>query len=678
MTVTFPAFLGVSVILPRHVRCMALAENTLGSAMHLPFRDILLVPPYLATLTVLMRIPAEKIEEIRTANDIVDVISQHVRLKKRGKNFVGLCPFHQEKTPSFTVSSEKQVFHCFGCSKGGNVFTFVMEFEKVSFTEAVRSLAEKAGIVISYTEADQEQQNEIESLYNVCRFAGLHFYTNLTKTDEGRGALEYFHQRGFSDDTIRTFGLGYSLHSWDGFLNRAKEEGLQREDLQKAGLIRVREDGTDYDYFRGRAMFPIFTTTGRVVGFGARKLRDDDPLGKYINSPETPIYNKSRILFGLFHSKDAIRAEDNSLMVEGYADLISLYQAGIQNVVASSGTALTEEQVQLISRYSKKLALVYDADSAGSNATIRGMDIALAQDLDVTIVELPEGEDPDSFVKKSGGKEFRKLLEHGVSFIDFKAKQYLQAGAFGTPEGKAQAVRSIVQSIAKMKDELKRNFYIKEVATKYDIYESVLYRELDRWSGDKSRPVYSRPDAAQRPQPVPETSKNGAVPAGKREAPVAERDVLKLLLEHQADMIGFVFSYVTVEDFSDPQLKKIVEFLLARFDEKGPGTVTEFVNEMDDPASKSLVTDIVMSKYEISKRWESAEMVFEEVDPWRIARDAIAAIVKRKLQKQIEINQRALRDASARGADVQALMQRHQELTSQLGNVDSGALFRSN
>ena len=627
---------------------------------------------------MLMRIPVEKIEEIRSSSDIVDVISQHVRLKKRGKNFVGLCPFHQEKTPSFTVSSEKQVFHCFGCSKGGNVFTFVMEFEKVSFTEAVRSLAEKAGIAIAFTETDQEQQNEIESLYNACRFAGLHFYTNLTKTDEGRGALEYFHQRGFSDETVRTFGLGYSLNSWDGFLHRAKEEGLKREDLQKAGLIRTREDGTDYDYFRGRAMFPIFTTTGRVVGFGARKMREDDPLGKYINSPETPIYNKSRILFGLFHSKDAIRTEDNSLMVEGYADLISLYQAGIQNVVASSGTALTEEQVQLISRYSKKLTLVYDADSAGSNATIRGMDVALAQDLDVMIVQLPEGEDPDSFVKKEGGKEFRKLLDQGVSFIDFKAKQFLKAGAFATPEGKAQAVRSIVQSIAKMKDELKRNFYIKEVATKYDIYESVLHRELDRWTGDKNRQPYSRQDDIRRPQQTSEASKNGTSPAGKKEAPTVERDILKLLLENQADMIGFIFSYITIEDISDPQLRRIIEFLLARFDERGSASVTELVNEIDDSAAKSLVTDIVMSKYELSKGWESGEMEFQDVDPWKVARDAIVAMVKRKLQKQVEINQRALKDASARGADAQALMQRHQELMRQLLDVDAGLLFKSN
>jgi len=627
-----------------------------------------------------MRIPPEKIEEIRSANDIVDAISQHVRLKKRGKNFVGLCPFHQEKTPSFTVSSEKQVYHCFGCAKGGNVITFVMEFEKVSFTEAVRSLAEKAGITISFTEVDQERQNETEALYNVCRFAGLHFYNNLTKTDEGRAALEYFHQRGFSDETIRVFGLGYSLNSWDGLVHRAKEEGLDRGDLLKAGLIRVREDGTDYDYFRGRAMFPIFSTTGRVIGFGARKLRDDDPLGKYINSPETPIYNKSRVLFGLFHSKDAVRAQDNALMVEGYADLISLYQAGIQNVVASSGTALTEEQVQLISRYGKKLTLVYDADSAGSNATLRGMDIALAQDLDISIVELPEGEDPDSFIRKSGGKEFQKLLDRGVSFIDFKARQFLRTGSFSTPEGKAQAVRSIVQSIAKMKDELKRNFYIKEVATKYDIYESVLYRELEKWTGDRSRSGSfgaPRTDGPQRSGPGADPGNAPSASAEKKGTPAGERDVLKLLLEHPTEMIEFIFSHITIADIADKQIRKIIEFLLSRYDERGPGQVTEIVGEMTDPALKSIVTDIVMSRYELSKRWESNEGEIGVADPWMVARDAIVAMKKKMLQHQVEENQRGLKDASARGLEAQPFVLRHQELMKQIHDVDSGALFKS-
>ena len=496
----------------------------------------------------------------------------------------------------------------------------------------------------------------------------------------GRTALEYFHQRGFSDETIRVFGLGYSLNSWDGLAHRAKEEGLDRGDLLKAGLIRVREDGTDYDYFRGRAMFPIFSTTGRVIGFGARKLRDDDPLGKYINSPETPIYNKSRVLFGLFHSKDAVRAQDNALMVEGYADLISLYQAGIQNVVASSGTALTEEQVQLISRYGKKLTLVYDADSAGSNATLRGMDIALAQDLDISIVELPEGEDPDSFIQKSGGKEFQKLLDQGVSFIDFKARQFLRTGTFSTPEGKAQAVRSIVQSIAKMKDELKRNFYIKEVATKYDIYESVLYRELEKWTGERSRSGSfgaPRTDATQRSGPGADPGNTPSASTEKKRNVVAEKDVLKLLLEHPTEMLEFIFSYITIADITDPQIRKIIEFLLSRFDERGPGQVTEIVGEITDPALKSIVTDVVMSRYELSKRWESHESQIEVADPWMVARDAIVAMKKTTLQNQVEENQRALKDASARGLDAQPFMLRHQELMKQLRDVESGSLFKS-
>ncbi len=626
-----------------------------------------------------MRIPPEKIEEIRSALDIVDVISQHVRLKKRGKSFTGLCPFHQEKTPSFTVSSEKQVYHCFGCGRGGNVFTFVMEFEKVSFTEAVRALAEKAGILISFAESDQENQSEIESLYNVCRFAGLTFHNNLTKTDEGRTALEYYHKRGFTDETIRTFGLGYAMNSWDGFANMAKEEGLNREDLLKAGLLRTREDGTDYDYFRGRAMFPIFITTGRVVGFGARKLREDDPLGKYINSPETPIYNKSRILFGLFHSKDAVRSEDNALMVEGYADLISLYQAGIQNVVASSGTALTEEQVQLISRYTKKLTLVYDADSAGSNATLRGMDIALAQDLDISIVGLPEGEDPDSFVRKSGGKEFRKLLEQSVSFIDFKAKQFLRAGAFATPEGKAQAVRSIVQSIAKMRDELKRNFYIKEVAVKYDVYESILYRELERWAPGRPQSggtALLRPTADAQSGRGTDPSRAATHAQDSKGIPVVERDILKLLLEHQEKMMGFVFSHMSTSELTDPQIRTIVEFLLTRFDERGPGQVTEIVGEIEDPLLKNLVTDIVMSRYELSKRWEFGSTE-SEPDPMRIARDVLAALRKRTLQRQIEENQKALKEAGQRGEDPQSYVQQHLDLIKQLLAVDSGAFLES-
>jgi DNA primase len=624
-----------------------------------------------------MRIPDDKIEEIRTANDLIDVIAAHTPLKKRGKNFVGLCPFHQEKTPSFTASAEKQMYHCFGCGRGGNVFTFVMEYEKVSFVEAVRSLAQRVGIAIPETETQHEQSGEIENLYNACRFAGMQFYTNLTKTDEGRSALEYFHGRGFSDETIRGFGLGYSLNSWDSLLSKASEEGISPDTMLKAGLARVRDDGSgQYDYFRGRAMFPIFSTTGRVVGFGARKIREDDQIqGKYINSPETPIYNKSRILFGLFQAKEAVRAENSALMVEGYADLISLYQAGFQNVVASSGTALTTEQVQLIGRYTRSLTMVYDADSAGSQATLRGVDLILEQGLDVKVVELPPGEDPDSFVRKQGAKAFRALLEGASSFIDYKANQFLKSGNLRTPEGQADSVRSIVQSIARMNDELKRNFYIKHVAEKYEIYESVLYRELER--------ILEKDKRVQRQIPEQRRAPSGGAPLKdstgltKKEIPPAERDILKLLLEGSSDLVGYVTSFVSAEELLDPRVRKAVEFVLHRLEGTGTASPATIINELDDPDLKGLISDLAVSKYELSKGWAEMEVEIEEPDPWKIARDSIVAIKRQATNRGIEQNQRRLKEASLQGQDTGPLVRRHQELLNQLKQIESPEFLKT-
>jgi DNA primase len=431
-------------------------------------------------------------------------------------------------------------------------------------------------------------------------------------------------------------------------------------------------------------MFPIFSTSGRVIGFGARKIREDDPVqGKYINSPETPIYNKSRVLFGLFHSKEAVRSAEHALMVEGYADLISLYQAGIQNVVASSGTALTEDQVQLITRYTKRLTLVYDSDSAGSNAMLRGMDVVLAHDLEVRIVELPEGEDPDSFVRKHGGKEFSKLVDQAVSFIDFKAKQLLRAGAFNTPDGKAEAVRSIVQSIAKMPDELKRNFYIKEVSAKYDIYETVLYRELERWIGEGKRTSGSgsrfQTGRSDQEAPPPGEFEGNSIP---RTASVgiraAERDVLKLLLENQPGLINFIFTHITLADIEDEQANKLAERILAHLDETGSAGISGLLGEIEDPALKGLLTDIAVSKYELSKQWETMEVRIEDADPWDIARGAIASLKKTSLQRQIEANQKLLRQASQRGGDAIPFVQRHQELIRLLKEVESPEFLKSN
>ena len=619
-----------------------------------------------------MRISDEKIEEVRNANDIIDIISGYARLKKRGKNYVGLCPFHTEKTPSFTVSAEKQMYHCFGCGKGGNVFTFVMDIEKVSFVEAVKTLAGRAGIVIP--EEDRpitEAQTEIENLYSICRFAGMHFFKNLTETDEGKQALDYFHTRGFTDDTIHTFGLGYSMNSWDAFIKRAEEEGFKPEDLEKAGLVRLRDDGSYYDYFRGRAIFPIFSTAGRVIGFGARKMREDDAIaGKYINSPETSIYNKSRVLFGLFHAKEAIRQEDNALMVEGYTDLISLFQAGIQNVVASSGTALTEEQVNLIGRYSKNLTLVYDADSAGSNAMVRGIDLALERDLNVRIIELPEGDDPDSFVQKHGGKEFRELLTKVISFIDFKARQFQQAGAFTTPEGKTEAIRSLVQSIAKMNDELKRNFYVKEVAEKYNIYESVLFRELERALAQEKRATRAESlrNVNMRTQ---QTDTEKSVPLKKQPIPPEERDILKLLLEGNPDIIRFILSNISLLKMSDKRARNLAQKILDIFDDRGIIDATAVVNEISESELKNIISDLVLSRYELSHGWQAIEREIEEPEPMTIARDAIITMQRKAIQREMEENQRALKEASNRHNDATPFLRKQQELLQMLKSLET-------
>ena len=617
-----------------------------------------------------MRIADDKIDEVRNANDIVEVISGYVQLKKRGKNYLGLCPFHTEKTPSFTVSAEKQMYHCFGCSKGGNIFTFLMEMDKISFVEAVRSLASKAGIIIPEENMPAtEEQPEFENYYAVCRFAGMHFFRNLTESEEGKEALSYFYKRGFTDETIRTFGLGYSLNSWEAFVLKAQTEGFKVEDIAKVGLARMRDDGSLYDYFRGRAMFPIFSIQGRVIGFGARKIREDDAIaGKYINSPESPLYDKSRVLYGLFHSKDFIRQEDNALMVEGYADLISLYQAGIQNVVASSGTALTEAQLKLIGRYSKNLTLVYDADSAGSSATVRGIDLALEHDLNVRIVELPEGEDPDSFVLKHGGIEFRERLTNAVSFIDFKAKQFQRSGAFTTTEGKTQAVRSLVQSIAKMKDELKRNFYVKDVAEKYEVYESLLYRELERALAQEKRTT--RADSIPKSTFVQRQSEaDRPLTLEMKPIPPEEHDILKLILEGDSEVIHYLLTNISLVQFSDERMRRLAQFVLDLYDERGTIDATAIINEVQESESKNLISDLVLSHYELSRGWQEMEKEIDEADPMRIAKDAVVTIHRKNIQREREENLQLLEKAKMQGLEVKSYQQRAIELNELLNQL---------
>ena len=623
-----------------------------------------------------MRIPPEKIDEIRDATNIIDMISPYVRLKKRGKNYVGLCPFHSEKTPSFTVSAERQLYHCFGCGAGGNIFTFFMQQEKISFAEAVRFLADRVGISLArwnqFGGADEAAATEQEGLYQAMRTAGLFYYDTMVGTTEGELALAYFHNRGFKDETIRKFGLGYSPSSWNALVKHAEASGISIEHLEKSGLVRPREDGSYHDYFHGRLMFPIFSASGRVIAFGARKFHEDDPLGKYINSPETPVYSKSHVLYGLFQAKEAIRKEESAILVEGYADLISVFQAGVQNVTASGGTSLTEGQVRLLSRYAKTVTLVYDADSAGSRAALRGVDVILENNLEVRVAQLPAGADPDSYVQKNGGEAFRKLVETGESFIDFKARTYQSEGKFATPEGRAEAVRSIVQSIAKIPDELKRNFYIKSVADKYDVYETVLFRELERSTRSLDRAM-RREETVQK---LPVIDKPLFDAPLRAEIPAAERDLLKLILEHGGEMIQFISEHTTVDEFSDQRVRSFIHRIFEQYERDRRFDASMFINGLDDDAATGFVTNVILTEYETRVNWEAVGVSVHVMDDWQIAAAALVVLKREEINRRLEDNKKALKEASQQKRHEGAYLETHQRLIRERDSLEIGRFLK--
>ncbi len=615
-----------------------------------------------------MRIPDDKILEIRNATDIVEYIGMFVKLKKRGKNYLGLCPFHSEKTPSFNVSPDKAMYHCFGCSRGGDVVTFVMEWEKASYIEAIEILAERAGIQIVRSEEAMQSASETDKLYSACTFAAKRFYQNLTGTEEGAFALKYFQSRGFSEKIIREFGLGYSARAWDALVKQAGDEGIKPEYLEKVGLARRRDDGGYYDAFRGRAMFPIFSTTGRVIAFGARKLYDDDTLGKYINSSETPIYHKSKILYGLSQGKEAIRERDAAVLVEGYADLLSVYQSGTKNVVASSGTALTVEQIQLIARYTKNIIFVYDADSAGVSAMVRGIELILENNLDVRIAELPEGEDPDSFVKKNGGEAFKKLLAKAITFIDFKANTLRREGKLDSPEGKAEAVRTLVQTISKIKDPLRQTFFIKDVAEKYKLYESALYSELEKFNKKVPERFLNTPTRKSEPQAkLGNKEGNGDDP---REIPLEEKELLSVALDEPQEMIPFIFSYVRADEFSHSKAREVAQLLIDEFDEKGVVDVKAVILKASTEEVRKLISDLSFSRYQLGIRWDSVGARLSETRTWERAGGAIKRLKKRVLELELAENQRKMKDASLNGQDTLKYLQRHQEIFKALKEIE--------
>jgi DNA primase len=428
------------------------------------------------------------VDQVYETARLEEVIGDFVQLKKSGSNFKGLSPFSDERTPSFMVSPVKQIWKDFSSGKGGNVVAFLMEHEHFTYPEAIKYLAKKYNIEIEETEQSDEQKeqaNERESMYLVSEFAQQHFKQMLWDTELGKAiGLSYFKERGFTEETIKKFELGYCLDQWDGFTTAALDKGYQLDYLQKTGLTIVKEDANNpndprkFDRFKGRVMFPIHSLSGRVLGFGGRILTNDKKAAKYLNSPESEIYHKSKVLYGIYYAKQAIAKEDNCYLVEGYTDVIQLYQRGIHNVVSSSGTALTPEQIRLINRLTKNITVLFDGDAAGLRASLRGIDLILEQGMNVKICTFPEGEDPDSFSKNNELEEVERYLkENAKDFIQFKASLLVKE-ASDDPIKRADTVRDIVNSIAKIPDRIKKEIYIQECAQIMNISEAVLFNTL--------------------------------------------------------------------------------------------------------------------------------------------------------------------------------------------------------
>ena len=574
---------------------------------------------------------------------VEEVIGDFVQLKKSGSNFKGLSPFTDERSPSFMVSPVKQIWKDFSSGKGGNVVAFLMEHEHFTYPEAIKFLAKKYGIEVEETEQtteDKEQANERESLYLVSEFAKNYFHSTLLKTEEGKAiGLSYFKERGFTDETIKKFELGYSPDSWDAFTNHAIKKGYKLEFLEKTGLTIVKEE-KQFDRFKGRVMFPILSMSGRTLGFGGRILTSEKKAAKYLNSPESDIYHKSKVLYGIFHAKQSIAKEDNCYLVEGYTDVIQFYQTGIHNVVSSSGTALTPEQIRLINRLTKNITVLFDGDAAGLRASLRGIDLILEQGMNVKICTFPEGEDPDSFSRKNSLEELTLYLEENAKdFITFKAS-LLANEAKNDPIKKSETIHDMVNSIAKIPDVIKREVYIKECSRIMDISEQVLFNTLAQiFQKD-------RKDAAKK-NVVPQEAFE-VIPSEKKIEKVdvqlqLEQKLIELLLLYgnveedfeelilEADEKGeitlrpeihksrvFEKIYLDLQEdeieFTNPEFKDLYFEVVNRFNLNPEAKAETFINELE-PEMASAVTHILMEEERyVLHNWERKEIYVKEKD----------------------------------------------------------------
>ncbi|MGB9695838.1 MAG: DNA primase [Ignavibacteria bacterium] len=549
-------------------------------------------------------IPQEKIDEILKASDIIEVISEYIDVRKRGESFLAICPFHPDRTPSLSISQKKQVYHCFGCGASGNVFTFLMEYEKISFYEAVKKLADRSGIKILATQLKSGLQDEITKLYEINRESAIFFHNNLMNLggQEKKYVWDYLKERNIQTKYVKRLGLGYASRDWDSLLNYFEEEKkFSKEDLLLAGLIIEKDDKKGYyDRFRGRLIFPIFNESGKVVGFGGRTLYEVDKQAKYINSPESKIYLKRKILYGLNFAADSIRTQDFVILVEGYMDFLSLFQNGITNVVATSGTSLTKEQVFLLSRYTKNIVVVYDSDVAGIKAAKRSIDLILEQDLNLDIVSLPESEDPDSIIRNEGVDSFLKYLALKKNVIDFIRSLYEKENKLTTVNDKTQFVKDIIEYIAKIPTPIKRVFYIRELAKELKIYESVLYDELNAVIKKEGGNIHNT-------QLKTVSLSNLKRNQSKRAYNKAEEELIGLMLEADSETFDYLEKELDINFISNKIIQDTVNLLLETYFDYGTVDAAVAITKTDNEEIKSLITRWCNPKYEANKLEEKDE-----------------------------------------------------------------------
>ncbi len=559
-----------------------------------------------------MAIPDNIVDEIQEKSDIVETISRYIPLKKMGRSYKALCPFHNEKTPSFVVSPDKQIYHCFGCGAGGNVFSFLMRYENIEFPEAAQILAQKAGVAIPRSAGQRQEVSSLATqLYRINELALQFYQACLAKSPQ---AKDYVASRGIGEETAKTFKIGYSPDAWEALLNHLKQKGISEALLEKAGLVISNEKGGYYDRFRHRVLFPIMDVKERVLGFGARVL--DSSLPKYINSPETPIYYKGKNLYGFNLSREHIKKAGHVLVVEGYLDFIIPYQAGIRNIVATLGTALTIDQVKMLKRFTTTAVMVYDPDEAGEMASLRNLDLFISEDVNVYIAELPKGYDPDGFIRKFGADDFRKVIKSSKNLFDYKFGKLASKYDVRTSHGKARIAAEILPTISRIENAVLRSNLVKKLAEKLSVDEESIRTELKKVKPDYSERKYFM----------------GAIETSRCDVKIAEKMLLSLLLEGR-DYIDKAMEKISLDEFKDSSIRdvaKVIFDLRKENKEVNPARLISHLGETGMAAS--LIPEVV----ELSEVVTDKEKAFS---------DCIARIKKDNIKDQLERLQLAIKTA---------------------------------